>query len=475
MREDYDIVIGLEVHAELKTNSKVFCSCPNSFGDEPNTNCCPVCIALPGALPVLNKKAVESTIKAGLCMGCDINDIAVFERKNYFYPDLSKAYQISQLVKPICINGGVLINNGAKFVRLDRIHLEEDAGKLIHKNEQVGTLIDYNRGGVPLIEMVSKPDLSNADEAIEFLNALRNNLIYAGLAECKMEQGGMRCDVNISVKKKGSDVYGTRTEMKNLNSFKSVARAIEYESNRQIELLDKGEQIRQETRKWDDEKGKSFALRGKEDSQDYRYFPDPDLIPVRISRDLVDNLSKEIPALPQALKQKYINDYSLSNYDAEQLISSKQISDFFEATLEKYNQPKKVANWIMTEVIKYIQDNDGQTKITVSVNDFVDILQMFDNKQISQQNAKKLIEICSQGQNDAKQIAKEQNMLNDISNDEIESIIEQILQANPKAVDDFAQNGEKVMSFFVGQVMRATKGKANPDDVKSYILNKLGK
>lgn len=473
MNDKYDIVIGLEVHAELKTNSKVFCSCANAFGGEPNTNCCPVCIGLPGALPVLNKKAVESTIKAGLCMGCEINQIAVFERKNYFYPDLSKAYQISQLVKPICVGGGIWVNNSTKFIRLDRIHLEEDAGKLIHKNEQVGTLIDYNRGGVPLIEMVSMPDMSSSEEAIEFLNGLRDNLIYAGIAECKMEQGGMRCDVNISVKLKGSDKLGTRTEMKNLNSFRSVSRAIEYESNRQIELIEKGEVIKQETRKWDDVKGKSLPLRSKENSQDYRYFPDPDLLAVNIDRALVEKLRKEIPVLPKVRKKIYIEDYKLSDYDAEQLIAKKEISDLFDETIKEFNQPKKIANWIMTEVIKYIKEEDGKVVIPILVNDFATILSMLDKNEIGQQNAKKLIEMCSSGQTGARDIATKENMLNNISSNEIDGIINDIINSNKKAVVDFSTNPDKVLTFFIGQVMRATKGKANAGEVKNILLKKL--
>ena len=473
MNDKYDIVIGLEVHAELKTNSKVFCSCANAFGSEPNTNCCPVCIGLPGALPVLNKKAVELTIKAGLCMGCDINKTAVFERKNYFYPDLSKAYQISQLVKPICVGGGIWVNDRKKFIRLDRIHLEEDAGKLIHKNEQIGTLIDYNRGGVPLIEMVSMPDMSSGDEAIEFLNGLRDNLIYAGIADCKMEQGGMRCDVNISVKPKGSSVLGIRTEMKNLNSFKSVTRAIEYESNRQIELIENGEKIKQETRKWDDEKGKSISLRSKENSQDYRYFPDPDLLAVNIDDSLVEEIRKTIPVLPQDRKCKYINEYKLSEYDAEQLIAKKEISDFFDSTIKNYNQPKKVANWIMTEIIKYVTTAYEQTIIPVSVEDFSSILLMLDKNEISQQNAKKLLDFCANGQRGAKEIATKNNMLNNISSNEIEEAINEVIKLNSKAVEDYTSNPEKVLSFFVGQVMRLTKGKANANQVKELLQARL--
>lgn len=473
MNDKYDIVIGLEVHAELKTKSKVFCSCANKYGSEPNTNCCPVCVGLPGALPVLNKQAVKSTIKAGLCMGCEINDIAVFERKNYFYPDLSKAYQISQLVKPICIGGGVYVGGGKKFIRLNRIHLEEDAGKLTHKNEQIGTLIDYNRGGVPLIEMVSEPDMSNADEAIEFLNALRSNLIYAGIADCKMEQGGMRCDVNISIKKKGATEFGTRTEMKNLNSFKAVARAIEYESNRQIELIENGEKILQETRRWDDEKGKSFSLRTKETSQDYRYFPDPDLLSVKIERSLVEDIRKTIPLLPKQRRDIYVNEYGLSEYDADILINDKEVSDFYNDCLTVYKEPKKVCNWVTTELLKHIQKEDDRVIIPISYENFANIIKMVDSNQIGQSNAKKLIEMCFGTDKTALELAKENNMINDINDSEVEEMVKKVIADNLKAVEDYKVNGDKVLTFFLGQVMRMSKGKAQAGVVRELLIKFL--
>lgn len=474
MNDKYDIVIGLEVHAELKTKSKVFCSCANKYGSEPNTNCCPVCVGLPGALPVLNKQAVKSTIKAGLCMGCGLNDIAVFERKNYFYPDLSKAYQISQLVKPICVGGGVYVNGGKKFIRLNRIHLEEDAGKLTHKNEQIGTLIDYNRGGVPLIEMVSEPDMSNAEEAIEFLNALRNNLIYANIADCKMEQGGMRCDVNISIKKKGATEFGTRTEMKNLNSFKAVARAIEYESNRQIELIENGEKILQETRRWDDEKGKSFSLRTKETSQDYRYFPDPDLLSVKIERSLVEEIKRTIPLLPKQRKDMYIEEYGLTEYDADVLIADKEVSDFYNDCLSVYKEPKKVCNWVTTELLKHVQrDDEGNVIIPISYENFANIIKMVDANQIGQSNAKKLVEMCFSSEKTAMELAKENNMLNDINASEIEEMVKKVIADNPKAVEDYKVNGDKIITFFLGQVMRMSKGKAPANVVRELLIKYL--
>lgn len=473
MNNNYDVVIGLEVHAELKTNSKVFCSCANKFGSEPNTNCCPVCIGLPGALPVLNKQAVKSTIKAGLCMGCEINDIAVFERKNYFYPDLSKAYQISQLVRPICIGGGVYVNGGAKFIRLNRIHLEEDAGKLVHKSEQVGTLIDYNRGGVPLIEMVSEPDISNAEEAIQFLTGLRENLIYAGIAECKMEQGGMRCDVNISIKKKGSSELGTRTEMKNLNSFKAVARAIEYETNRQIEIVENGGKIIQETRKWDDERGKSLSLRTKETSQDYRYFPDPDLLSVKIDRSLVEEIKKTIPKLPFERRKQYTSEFGLTEYDAEVLTNDKEISDFYDECLKVYNEPKKVCNYCLTELLKHIEKTEESINIPISAENFANIVRMVDKQLIGQANAKKLIEMCFNTDAKAEQLAKENNMLNDIDAGEIEEMVKKVIADNPKAVEDYKVNGDKILTFFLGQVMRLSKGKAPANVVRELLIKNL--
>ena len=390
--KQYDIVIGLEIHAELNTKTKVFCSCKNSFGETPNTNCCPVCVGLPGALPVLNKKAVENTIKAGLCVGCEINDLAVFERKNYFYPDLSKAYQISQLVRPICIGGGITLDSG-KRIRINRIHLEEDAGKLIHKTKTIGTLVDYNRGGIPLMELVTEPDFSSADEAVEFLDKLRRTYIYSGVANCKMEEGGMRCDVNLSVKEKGSNALGTRTEMKNLNSFKMVKRAIEYEAKRQIEELENGGTIIQQTRKWDDNKGKSYSMRSKENSHDYRYFPDPDLLTVEIDRESVERIRKTIPLLAGDRIKIYVEQYNLPEYDAKILTNEKFVSDYFEKCLSLYSAPKQISNWIMTEILKILKENPCEDlNQIISAENLVEIIKMVDTKEINRPNSKILLE-----------------------------------------------------------------------------------
>ena len=358
---DYDIVIGLEVHSELKTKSKVFCSCKNEFGGEPNTNCCPVCIGLPGALPIPNKEAVKMCIKAGLAVGCEINDIAIFERKNYFYPDLAKAYQISQAVRPICIGGGVEIekeNGEKKFIRLNRIHLEEDAGKLIHNSKLGGTQIDYNRGGVPLIEIVSEADMSSAEEAVAYLAKLKSILQYIEVSDCKMEQGSLRCDVNVSLKPKGTKELGVRAEMKNLNSFRSVARAIEYEYKRQSRLLDEGEQVVQETRRWDDARNRSFSMRRKEDAQDYRYFPDPDLLPFKIERSLVEEIRESMPKLREEKIADYVKELGLSEYDAKVLTTDLNLVKYFEKVISFYNSPKFVCNFILTTLLKKVKESD---------------------------------------------------------------------------------------------------------------------
>jgi len=473
MFKDYDIVIGLEVHAELKTKTKVFCSCKNEFGSEANTNCCPVCVGLPGALPVLNKKAVELTIKAGLTIGSEINDIAVFERKNYFYPDLSKAYQISQLEKPICVGGSITLDSG-KVIRINRIHLEEDAGKLIHKNEHVGTLIDYNRGGVPLIEMVSEPDISSAQEAVEFLAKYRANLIFAGIADCKMEEGGMRCDVNLSLKKKGAKEFGTRTEMKNLNSFKMVQRAIEFEAQRQYEQLEAGNKIIQETRKWDDNKGRSFAMRSKEEAQDYRYFPDPDILSVKISRDIVDLAKSQMPELASDKKTRYIKELLLPEYDAKILTSEKYIAEYYESVLNIVKKPKVVSNWIMTYVLaKCKEQNVDSLEDVISSKNLAYIINAVEEKEITRANGIDLFEIVSFSDLDAKKEAKERNMISKMTDAELMAFIDAVFADNEKAVNDYKLDPVKVENYFMGQLMRRTQGKANVVVARPIVHERL--
>lgn len=457
--QEFDVVIGLEIHAELNTATKVFCNCKNEFGCEPNTNTCPVCTGMPGALPIINKKAVEYCIKAGLCFDCDINDYAVFERKNYFYPDLSKAYQISQLVYPLCLNGGVKLSNG-RFIRLNRIHLEEDAGKLIHLGKDEGTLVDYNRGGTPLIEMVTEPDITSSEEAVELLKKMREALIFSGIANCKMEEGGMRCDTNISLKPRGSKEFGTRTEMKNINSFKSVARAIEYEINRQAKVLRAGGVIEQETRKWDDEKGKNFVMRTKEQAQDYRYFPDPDILPITITKEDVEKIKETMPMLPDERRNMYVEKYGLPTYDAEILTSSKYVSDYFENCVALYSEPKKISNWIMVELLKIVKDQE-EFVFPISEKDLTTIIKMVEDKKINKTTGVKLLNMVIESGKDPMTIAKESKMLEGVSEQEIENILINVRDNNPKVVEDYKKDPNKVKGFIIGQVMRATGGKAN--------------
>lgn len=475
MIEDYDIVIGLEVHAELKTKTKVFCSCRNEFGDEPNSNCCPVCVGLPGALPIINKKAVELTIMAGLTIGSSFSEVAVFERKNYFYPDLAKSYQISQLEKPICVGGQITLDSG-KNIRINRIHLEEDAGKLIHKNDRIGTLIDYNRGGVPLIEMVTEPDISSGAEAVEFLTKYRSLLMFAGVADCKMEQGGLRCDVNLSVKRKGQKELGTRTEMKNLNSFKMVQRAIEYEAKRQIEELEAGKQIVQETRKWDDNRGKSFAMRSKEESQDYRYFPDPDILAVKITQQDIDRAKSQMPESAMSKKERYVHELKLPEYDAKILTSDKQTALFFESVLALTGEAKETSNWIMTDVLKKCKEKDVESKEEViSSKNLAYIINATKSKQLTRVNAKELFERVCFTKLDAKEEAEKLGFLSTISSLELDKLINDVFLENQKAILDYEKEPVKVENYFIGQLMKKTAGKADVAVARIKIHEKLEK
>ena len=461
---EYDVVIGLEVHCELKTNTKCFCGCKNEFGSDPNSNCCPVCLGFPGALPVLNKTAVKYAVMAGLAFDCTINNYSVFERKNYFYPDLSKAYQISQLEYPLCINGKVNINvNGnKKTIRLNRIHLEEDAGKLVHDGVG-GTVVDYNRGGVPLIEIVTEPDISSAEEAVAFLETLKNTISYTGISDVKMEEGSLRCDVNLSVKPKGSDKLGTRTEMKNLNSFKAVYRAINYEQRRQIEEIEDGNKIIQQTLRWDDSIGETKSMRNKEDSQDYRYFPDPDLLPVKITDSEIENIKNSLPVLPTKRFENYL-ELGLSEYDANLLISSKTISDFFNEVNKQVNNAKLVANWVINEVKRKTEDNN----ILISVQNFSELLIMVSKSEISSTAGKQVLEQLWGTNKTAAEVVEKLGLKQISNTDELKQIVQAAINNNPKSVADYKGGNEKAIGFLVGQVMKESKGKANPQ-----IVNKL--
>ncbi len=472
----YLAVIGLEVHTELKTNTKIFCSCKNEFNLEPNINCCPVCVGMPGALPVLNKKAVEYAIKAGLALNCEINSLTRWERKNYFYPDLPKAYQISQAEAPICLGGYMEIEtqNGPKKIRLNPLHLEEDAGKLIH-SEYGGSLIDYNRGGVPLIEIVTEPDISSADEALVFLENLRALLKYIGVSDCRMEQGSLRCDVNVSLHKEGEPL-GTRVEMKNLASFKAAHRAITYEINRQTEILNSGGKVIQETRRWDDQKGRSYSMRTKEDAQDYRYFSDADLPPVKTSREFVRKVRETLPLLPKERAQKYVEEYNLPPYDAQILTSERTIADFFDECVALFDNPKMISNWIMTDVMRKLKEQQTEDIVLpINARNFTKMLKLHLDNVINQPAAKTLFEYMwdQDSKTDPEQLIQKLNLVQISDEGELEKILQEIIQNNPAAADDVRGGNKKAIAFFVGQVMKATKGKANPKTVNELIQKLL--
>lgn len=471
--DNFDLVIGLEIHAELCTNTKIFCSCKNEFGAAPNTNTCPVCLGMPGALPVLNRRAMELAIKAGLSFGCKVSNYTVFERKNYFYPDLSKAYQISQLEYPLNVGGKIELSSG-KTVRINRIHVEEDAGKLIHLDRVRGTLIDYNRGGTPLIEMVTEPDFSSAEEVVEFFKRVREILIFENISNCRMEQGQLRCDINLSLKRKGSSVLGTRTEMKNLNSTKSIMRAIEFEAERQAEILAMGGTIVQETRKWDDNLGESLTMRSKEQAEDYRYFPDPDLLPIKITDAEIEKIASEMVELPASRRKKYIEEYLLPEYDAEILTSEKYISDYFEKCVSLYNAPKKISNWIMVDLLKLIKDNEDLGTFPISEEHLTDIIKLVDEKKINKNIGLELMQKVIETSTDPMTLAKEMNLLVTISEETIIRLLKQLRSENAKVSEDYKKDPEKISKFIIGFVMKNTSGKASSEVIKKYIPEIFG-
>ena len=477
-KEDYDIVIGLEVHSELSTKTKIFCSCPTEFGGEPNTHCCPVCMAMPGALPVLNKKVVEYAIKAGIATNCTIAKESKNDRKNYFYPDLPKSYQISQFDMPLCTNGFVEIEteNGPKKIRLVRIHIEEDAGKLNHDEYGRGSLVDLNRAGVPLIEIVSEPDISSASEAEAYLKKLKSILEYIEVSDCKMQEGSLRADVNASVEKKGTDELGTRTEMKNMNSFRSIVRAIEYESERQIEVLENGGIITQETLRWDDVSGKTFSMRDKEDAQDYRYFPEPDLAMIRISDEYVQKISKTLPEMPEKRKARYIEELGLPEYDANILTSSKHLSDLFERANNVCNNPKAVSNWIMSDIIKILNEEGIEAdKLPFSAEQLGKLINLIDKKTISTSIAKTVLEEMTVNPKDPEEIIKEKGLIQISDEGAIKEIVLKILEENPQSIADYKAGRDRALGFLVGQAMKQTKGKANPQMLNTMFLEELKK
>lgn len=478
LREDYEVVIGLEVHAELSTKTKIFCSCPTEFGGEPNTHCCPVCMAMPGALPVLNKKVVEYAIKAGLATNCDIARISKNDRKNYFYPDLPKSYQISQFDMPLCTKGYVEIETekGPKRIGLVRIHIEEDAGKLNHDEFGRGSLVDLNRSGVPLIEIVSEPDMRSTKEVESYLKKLKSILEYIEVSDCKMQEGSLRADVNVSVRKKGDKEFGTRTEMKNMNSFRSITRAIEYEAMRQVEVIEQGGKIYQETLRWDEVSGKTFSMRDKENAQDYRYFPEPDLGIIKISDEMIENIKKTLPEMPESRKERYIKEFKLPEYDSNILTSSKYLSDLFEKATEKCHNPKAVSNWIMTDITRILNEKEQEpNEIPFKAEDLGKLVELIDKGTISSKIAKQVLEEMFENPKDPEDIIKEKGWIQISDEGAIKEVVTKILEANPASIADFKAGKDRALGFLVGQAMKETRGKANPQMLNKMFLEELNK
>lgn len=479
MNNNYEIVIGLEVHAELNTNSKIFCSCKNKFGAEPNTLCCPVCTGMPGTLPVLNKQVAEYAIKMGHALHCKINNISKSDRKNYFYPDLPKAYQISQFDVPICDKGylDIMIDGVIRTIGVTRIHIEEDAGKLIHDDETGGTLADYNRCGVPLIEIVSEPDLRSAEEAKVYMETIADTLLYLGISNAKMQEGNLRADVNVSVRPKGATELTTRVEMKNVNSFSAVFRAVEYEAARQIEIISNGGEIAQETRRWDDVKGTNIVMRTKEDAQDYRYFPDPDLLTFEIPQEKVEALRLEIPELPLAKKQRYMKDFELSDYDATLLCSQKQRADFFDAAVElNLCDAKSIANWLLGDILKLLNDNKQELSDTaITPANLSKMIALIQDNTISGTAGKKVLNEILVKDVEPRIVVEQLGLAQISDTSALNSIVDTVLASNPKAVEDYKNGKTNVLGFLVGKCMKESKGQGNPAALKEMVEATLQK
>ena len=476
-REDYEVIIGLEVHAELSTKTKIFCSCPTAFGAAPNTHTCPICMAMPGTLPVLNEKVVEYAVKAGLATNCEISRNSKNDRKNYFYPDLPKSYQISQFDKPLCEHGYVEIeiNGEKKKIRLTRIHIEEDAGKLNHDEFGGGSLVDLNRAGVPLIEIVSEPDLRSAEEVEQYLRKLKSILEYIEVSDCKMQEGSLRADVNVSVRKKGETKLGTRTEMKNMNSFRSIVRAIEYEVDRQIDVIENGGKIDQETLRWDDVSGKTFPMRDKEDAQDYRYFPDPDLVAIKLSEEYIENIKNSLPELPESRKERYLQEYKLSEKDAKLITASKYLSDLFEEAVKVCNNPKAVNNWIISDISRILNETEMEPiQIPFDAKQLGKLVVSIDKGTISSSIGKKVLVELFENPRDPEDIIKEKGWIQISDEGAIKEVVLKILENNPQSIADYKGGKDKALGFLV-QAMKETKGKANPQMLNKMFLEELNK
>ena len=472
---DYEIVIGLETHVQLKTRTKMFCGCSTSFGATPNSHVCPVCLGYPGALPSMNHEAIRYTVMAGLMLGCKIADYAKFDRKNYFYPDSSKDYQITQLDQPLCLGGGVEImglEGVKKQVRIHHIHLEEDVGKLTHRAGCSG--VDFNRAGVPLMEIVSQPDMRSADEAIAYLTALREMMIYAGVSECNLEEGNMRSDVNVSLRPRGQEAYGTKVEIKNMNTFSGIHAALLYEIERQRTALEAGQAIRQETRRWDTELCETFVMRSKENADDYRYFPEPDLMPITLSKEQVEAWAKELPEAPAARRERMMAEYGIPEYDAGVLSADRALADFFEATAKRCGNGKLASNWVMAEVLALTaKTGTALADSALTADNLGALLKLLDGKTINGPTAKALLPELFEKGGDPEAIVKERGLGQVSDTGAIEAFVDAALAANPKVVADFRAGKQAALGFLVGQVMKQSKGKASPQMVQQLLREKL--
>ena len=473
---DYEIVIGLEVHAQLLTTTKLFCGCRSKFGDAPNSHGCPVCLGLPGALPVLNRRVVEMAIRMGLAVGCSITNKSIFARKNYFYPDLPKGYQISQYDLPICSNGSLLINVDGKedTIGITRIHIEEDAGKLVH-DQDPDSLFDVNRCGTPLIEIVSEPDMHSPQQAYAYLSGIKQILEYLQICDCNMEEGSLRCDANISIRPKGEKKLGTKTELKNMNSFRSVEKALEYEAQRQEEVLRSGGTILQQTYLWDPSTNRSVPMRSKEDAHDYRYFPEPDLLPLVIEQSWIDKAKGELPELPAAKRKRFEESYGINAYSAEVLTSSKALAEYFEETLKVYSDARQAANWVMGDVLRILKDQKIElSELRITPVRLGTLLKLIDNGTVSAKAARKVIDVIHLEDKEPEVVIDELGLRQISDSGALESAVKKVLEDNPGEVERFRGGDKKLMGFFVGQAMKATKGSGNPKEINALLTKLLG-
>ncbi|MDP3921517.1 MAG: Asp-tRNA(Asn)/Glu-tRNA(Gln) amidotransferase subunit GatB [Candidatus Omnitrophota bacterium] len=476
---DYEPVIGLEVHTQLATESKLFCSCSTKFGADANRNTCPVCLGWPGALPVLNSKALEYSIRVGLALGCEVTDRLKFDRKNYFYPDLPKAYQISQYDMPVNKGGYIEVESKGsgekRRIEITRAHLEEDAGKLLHEGVVGGSLVDYNRAGIPLLEIVSEPDIRSPEEAYEYLVTLKAILQYLEVSDCNMEEGSLRCDANISVRKRGETKLGTKAEIKNLNSFKMVQKALQYEIERQINSLENHESVVQETRLWNDEKGQTFPMRSKEDAHDYRYFPEPDLVPFTISRSRVEEIRKTLPELPGQRVERFTQDFGLSRYDAHVLVQDKTLAHYYESCVQAKANAKLASNWIQSELLALLRTRKLDIRdCPVKAKDLAGLIRLIEEGTISGKIAKEILPEMFESGKSAEEIVEKKGLVQVSDPKLIEEVAERVLQANPKSVENFKAGKKQALGFLVGQIMKETQGKANPKLANEILEKKLG-